>query len=55
MALVVCLALLVGLADEIHQSFLPGRVAGWEDLLADAVGVCVALWLNKIVDSISNL
>lgn len=28
-ALVFALAMFVGAADEIHQSFLPGRVAGW--------------------------
>jgi uncharacterized protein YfiM (DUF2279 family) len=28
----------VGLADEWHQMFLPGRSAGWDDLLADLVG-----------------
>lgn len=38
-ALVIVLALLVGAADEVHQSFLPGRVAGWGDWLADVVGV----------------
>lgn len=37
-ALVIVLALLVGAADEIHQSFLPGRVAGLDDWLADVVG-----------------
>lgn len=31
-------ALLVGGMDEWHQRFLPGRSAGWDDLLADAVG-----------------
>ncbi len=43
LALVIVLALLVGAADEIHQSFLPGRVAGWEDWLADAVGTGMGL------------
>lgn len=38
MALVIMLALLVGAADEVHQSMLPGRVAGWDDWLADVVG-----------------
>jgi VanZ family protein len=39
--LVVALALLVGAADEIHQSFLPGRVAGMDDWLADIAGACI--------------
>jgi VanZ family protein len=31
-------ALLVGVADEWHQTSLPGRLAGWDDLAADALG-----------------
>lgn len=30
--------LLVGVLDEWHQMYLPGRHAGWDDLLADAIG-----------------
>ena len=37
------LALLVGGVDEIHQIWLPGRMAGWDDWLADATGVTLAL------------
>ena len=54
-ALVITLALLVGATDELHQSFLPGRVAGLDDWLADAVGASLALirfkfgkkWMEK--------
>lgn len=38
---------LVGLADEWHQMFLPGRSAGWDDLAADCVGALLgaaAVW-----------
>lgn len=31
-------ALALGVADELHQVYLPGRSASWDDLLADAVG-----------------
>ncbi|MBA4142645.1 MAG: VanZ family protein [Nitrosospira sp.] len=31
-------ALLVGMLDEWHQLYLPGRQAEWADLAADAVG-----------------
>ena len=31
-------ALLIGVLDEWHQAFLPGRQAGWDDLAADAAG-----------------
>lgn len=37
------LAVMVGGADEIHQLQLPGRMAGWDDWLADATGVALAL------------
>lgn len=43
MGWVAGVALLVGLADEFHQSFLPGRVASVEDWLADLVGVMLAV------------
>lgn len=31
-------ALLIGVLDEWHQVYLPGRHPSWDDLLADAVG-----------------
>ena len=34
----ICLVLVVGVTDEVHQIFLPGRMAGWDDWLADLVG-----------------
>lgn len=37
--------LLMGFADEWQQRFLPGRAAGLDDWLADAVGVALALVL----------
>ena len=48
-ALVVAalLAGAVGVADELHQATLPGRVAGLDDLLADAVGIGLGLWVAR--------
>jgi len=47
------LAALFGVADELHQSSLPGRVAGVEDWLADLVGIGLALavlhWQRRMV------
>ena len=42
-ALAVLLAALVAVADELHQATLPGRVAGYDDLLADGVGIALGL------------
>ncbi|WIM06101.1 MAG: VanZ family protein [Candidatus Nitricoxidivorans perseverans] len=41
------LAVLVGMGDEWHQFYLPGRMAGWIDLVADAVGVALAAGLHE--------
>lgn len=42
----VVLAVLLGIADEFHQSFIPGREATVQDVMADAVGAvagaCIA-------------
>lgn len=36
-------ALIVGVADEWHQVFLPGRTASLDDLAADAVGAALGV------------
>lgn len=38
-------ALAIGALDEWHQSLLPGRNAGWDDLAADAIGALVAAFV----------
>ena len=47
LAVAALLAGAVGVADELHQATLPGRLAGLDDLLADAVGICVGLWVAR--------
>lgn len=42
-AWLVIVAPAVGLLDEWHQSFLPGRSAGWGDWWADVAGMGAAL------------
>ena len=44
-ALAILLAGLYGLADEYHQSFVPGRDASALDLLADITGVLLGVGL----------
>lgn len=41
--------LLVAVADETHQMFLPGRLASWEDGLADVIGVGLGLGAVKML------
>lgn len=41
---VVMFCLGVALWDEWRQLSLPGRAAGWDDLLFDVLGVAVGIW-----------
>lgn len=34
-----------GATDEFHQRFVPGRFAGADDWVADALGAALAVWL----------
>ena len=44
---VVVFCLGVGVWDEWRQLSLPGRAAGWDDLIADALGVALGVWLAR--------
>ena len=46
---IFCLVVGVGVLDEVHQFFVPGRNADPADLLADALGAALALYLVKYV------
>jgi len=39
------LACAYAVSDEWHQTFVPGRTAAWDDLVADALGAGVAVLL----------
>lgn len=45
----VFIALCIGLADEIHQLYLPGRSADVLDLLADAIGISLSSLINYLI------
>lgn len=49
MAFAVVLAVLLGIADEFHQSFIPGRQATVQDVMADAVGACAGVCIAAVV------
>ena len=41
-------AALIGLFDEWHQMYLPGRKAGWADFSADAAGSLIGIALLEV-------
>ncbi len=41
----------VGIADEIHQAFVPGREASVGDVFLDLAGIVIALWVIRKVYS----
>lgn len=46
--LTVIIGISVGLVDELHQRYLPGRQCDWRDWIADIIGVMAGLaifWL----------
>ena len=53
----VCIVVLYGMSDELHQMFVPGRTASFDDLLADAIGALVGTglcWAWGIITPISR-
>lgn len=43
--LALVLTVLYAISDEYHQTFVPGRDGSVTDVLVDAAGACLALWL----------
>ena len=43
------ITLFYGLFDEVHQIFIPGRYFDWWDLVADAVGSIIGIFLAKLI------
>lgn len=45
-------SVLYALSDEFHQFFVPGRAADWRDVVVDALGAALAVFLSaKIAHS----
>jgi len=45
---VIIAAIVYALVDEVHQTFVQGRVGSSHDILVDAVGVYLGIWLYKM-------
>ena len=43
--LLACAIILLGALDEIHQIYIPGRSAGFDDLAADIVGILIVYFV----------
>jgi VanZ family protein len=44
-ALIIVISMILGILDEFHQSFVPGRFCSVADLLVDFAGICAAVFL----------
>ena len=45
---VIIAAIVYAFVDELHQTFVQGRVGSGRDILVDSVGVYLGVWLYKI-------
>jgi VanZ family protein len=46
----VLLSSLYGVTDELHQAFVPGRVASIGDLVADSIGAFTGSYIARLVN-----
>jgi len=45
---VIIAAIVYAFVDELHQTFVPGRVGSGRDILVDSIGVYLGIWLYKV-------
>jgi VanZ family protein len=45
------IAVIYGISDEFHQSFVPGRASDLFDVATDAAGAAFGLWISERVRS----
>lgn len=43
------LAVLYGISDEFHQSFVPYRTPDIRDVLVDAIGAVIGIWIATLI------
>ena len=48
------IAVLYGVVDELHQSYVPSRVCSFSDLLSDASGAALAVVLLRVFAGVSS-
>ena len=51
-ALALVAGILLGVSDELHQLFVPGRQSDPWDVLADSIGILAAVWGYSILSRI---
>ena len=54
-ALAICITVLWGWLDEIHQAFVPGRSSDALDLVADAAGAIVGTGARVVVHQVLSM
>jgi VanZ family protein len=40
----------IGLTDELHQKFVPGRQCDWKDWIADIIGILTGLIIYLVFE-----
>lgn len=45
---VIVAAIIYAFVDELHQSYVQGRVGSGKDILVDSIGVYMGIWLYKV-------
>ena len=45
---VIVAAIVYALVDELHQSYVAGRVGSGRDILVDSIGVYFGIWLYRV-------
>lgn len=54
-AVAVAVAVAYGIADEVHQSFVPGRTSSMADVCSDASGAVLAVaWLRSVLEEVAT-
>lgn len=51
-SLTVLAGVFYGMSDEWHQRFVPGRICGVDDLMADTFGIILFLFFTKILQKL---